>query len=615
MFQLNNMKIGRRLALAFGTMTIMMIVGTVLALYGVEAMRKVRAQGMVEAAMMDDVRHVRIVLGDLYFDLWSVLIHEEGEERKEHLGEVKKHRESSLEHLAEVRTRANQNPEARALLERLETSVGECWELSQKAINLAVEGKAADGQHLLSGDGDVLRARVDKAFDDLIAWQEGRIKTADASASQQAGMVWSVLIGGLVVGLILAGFFAVYITRGITLPLSVGVGLLDDVSRGNLGNDVPEALLNRKDEVGDLSRSLNSMTHNLRDLIRDVTGGTETLANAAGELSTVSNQMTGNARQTSGKANTAAGAAEEMSANAVSVAAGMEQATTSLTTMAGSTEEMTSTIGEIASKSEKARVITHEATQQAEKVSMLMQNLSQAAEAIGKVTETITSISDQTKLLALNATIEAARAGAAGKGFAVVAHEIKELARQTAEATEDIKAKVAGIQGSTTNTLTDLGEISRVIAEISEIVNTIAAAIEEQSSVTRDIARNVGEAVDGVRDANQRVAQMSGGAQSVAQDMAEVKQAAGEMASGSEQTLTSASELSKLADDLRHMVSRFQIRSDVGGSEGRARGASMAKAAGRSGSNSGDVRRRNVEPARTSRGRESLQEAGTGRYR
>ena len=315
--------------------------------------------------------------------------------------------------------------------------------------------------------------------------------------------------------------------------------------------------------------------------------------------------MTGNARQTSSKANTVATSAEEMSANAVSVAAGMEQATTSLTTMAGSTEEMTSTISEIASKSEKARVITHEATRQAEKVSSLMQNLSHAAEAIGKVTETITSISDQTKLLALNATIEAARAGAAGKGFAVVAHEIKELARQTAEATEDIKAKVAGIQGSTTNTLTDLGEISRVIGEITEIVNTIAAAIEEQSSVTRDIARNVGEAVAGVRDANQRVAQMSGSSQAVASEMVGVKEAAGEMASGSEQTLTSASELSKLAEDLRQMVSRFELQARKGNHEAGLRTSGVSRSGSRP-----EIRRQPHDAGRTGRARGPLAEAG-----
>jgi methyl-accepting chemotaxis protein len=185
--------------------------------------------------------------------------------------------------------------------------------------------------------------------------------------------------------------------------------------------------------------------------------------------------------------------------------------------------------------------------------------LNQAAQAIGKVTETITTISDQTKLLALNATIEAARAGAAGKGFAVVAHEIKELARQTADATEDIKAKINGIQASTGATLDDLGRISRVIEQVSQIVNTIASAIEQQSSVTKDIARNVGEAATGVKGANEQVSQISNVALSVSKDIATVNQAAADISSGSGQVSTSAAQLSSLADELKALVGQFQI--------------------------------------------------------
>jgi uncharacterized phage infection (PIP) family protein YhgE len=165
-------------------------------------------------------------------------------------------------------------------------------------------------------------------------------------------------------------------------------------------------------------------------------------------------------------------------------------------------------------------------------------------------------------LLALNATIEAARAGAAGKGFAVVANEIKELARQTVDATQDIKGMVTGIQSSTSDTLVDLGRISQIISQVSEVVETIAAAIEEQSTVTKDIARNVNEAVAGVKDANERVAQISSVSKSVAKDVATVNDAAGDMALGSEQVMTSAAELSKLAADLQDLVGRFKVNGE-----------------------------------------------------
>ncbi len=373
------------------------------------------------------------------------------------------------------------------------------------------------------------------------------------------GLAWTVPLG---LGALAA--FIYLMGRIIRRPIGDLIHCTQAVAKGDLTQDAPPALLARHDELGELARAMQTMAQSLRSLLRDLSGGIRTIASSSGGLSQVSDQMSSGSKETASKANTVAAAAEEMSANSVSVAAGMEQAATNLTTVAGATEEMTSTISEIATNSERARTITSEAMEQATRVRGLTQKLSEAAQAIGKVTETITTISDQTKLLALNATIEAARAGAAGKGFAVVAHEIKELARQTAEATEDIKSKVGGIQTSTSSTMEDLEKISQVIGQVSEIVNTIASAIEEQSAVTKDIARNVSEAATGVQEANQRVAQISVVSQSVAKDVATVNQAAGEMASGSEEVLSSAAQLSQLAGELQRLVNQFRTGDPVG---------------------------------------------------
>lgn len=342
----------------------------------------------------------------------------------------------------------------------------------------------------------------------------------------------------------------------------MGVQLLGRISQGDITETVPAELCTREDEAGALARALQNMSESFRKLLRDVSDGVRTLAASSTELSAVSNRSASGVKATSERAGTVAAAAEEMSANAVSVAAGMEEATNSLTTVAAATEEMTSTIGEIATNSERARTITTEASQQAARVTSLMTTLTQAADEIGKVTETITNISDQTKLLALNATIEAARAGAAGKGFAVVAHEIKELARQTAEATEDIKEKVEAIQSSTRGTMSDLERISQVIEQVREIVNTIASSIEEQSTVTKDIARNVSGAAEGVKEANERVGQISTVSQAVAKDIAAVNAAAGDISTGSEQVLTSSSELARVAENLKLTVGRFKVEAE-----------------------------------------------------
>ena len=409
------------------------------------------------------------------------------------------------------------------------------------------------------------RAAIDKV---VSAANDGlRHQEVEAARIIRARSVWlfGSGIGSLLISFLL-GYS--YVERSIVRRVRQLVSALNQIAAGDVSKDVNGTLLAQKDELGVLAQAVQAVSANLRKLLHEVSVGVHTLASSSTELSAISSQSTKGLKATSEKASTVATAAEEMSANAISVAAGMEQATTNLTSVASATEEMTSTVGEIATNSEKARAITAEATQQAQRVTASMQELTQAAQAIGKVTETITNISDQTKLLALNATIEAARAGAAGKGFAVVAQEIKELARQTAEATEDIKTKVGGIQASTSGTLEDLGRIAQVIGQVNEIVNTIATAIEEQSSVTKDIARNVGEAASGVKDANERVAQISSVSQSVARDIATVNQAAGDIASGSEQVLTSAAELSKLAEELRGLVSAFKVGSEAAPSNG-----------------------------------------------
>jgi methyl-accepting chemotaxis protein len=188
-----------------------------------------------------------------------------------------------------------------------------------------------------------------------------------------------------------------------------------------------------------------------------------------------------------------------------------------------------------------------------------MNELSAAAKAIGHVVETITDISEQVNLLSLNATIEAARAGEAGKGFAVVANEIKGLAKQTSEASIDIKAKIGNIQESSSGSLVDMREISAVITEVNDIVSTIAAAVVEQSSATREISENISQASQGIDEVNQNVSQSSIVADEITKDISDVNQSSSEMADRSGQVSLSAEELSKLAANLNEMVGRFKV--------------------------------------------------------
>jgi methyl-accepting chemotaxis protein len=375
------------------------------------------------------------------------------------------------------------------------------------------------------------------------------------SANRSGNMVLAGVFGLCIFG---SALLWVLVSRGIVRPIRRAANMLKDISEGE-GDLTKRLEVASHDEIGDMATYFNQFVQKLQGIIGRIAGNAETVASSATELSAISAQTTQSVQMMSGKTSTVAAAAEESSANTTSVAASMEQASINLSSVASATEEMSATIGEISANSEKARAISADAGTQAASVSSLMQQLGQAAQDIGKVTEVITDISSQTNLLALNATIEAARAGAAGKGFAVVANEIKELAKQTAAATEDIKGKIGGVQSSAGSAITDIQKITSVIAEVGHLVAGIATAIEEQAAVTKDVAGNIAQASAGVQEANERVAQTASVSKSMAQDIAGVDAAAGDIRSGGQQVQASAAELSKLAEQLKSLVGQFRV--------------------------------------------------------
>ncbi len=245
------------------------------------------------------------------------------------------------------------------------------------------------------------------------------------------------------------------------------------------------------DELQQLSTNFNSFILKLQYMFKEVVQGVVTISSATTELSAIAEQMSGASDNVSSQSNSVATAAEEMSVNMDSVAAATEQTTTNMNIVASAAEEMTATIADVNSNTERASKVTGEAVQEAKSATTKVQQLGLAASEISKVTEVITDISGQTNLLALNATIEAARAGEAGKGFAVVANEIKELAKQTADATGQIKNQIEDIQNSTADTVTQIERITEVINNVNETVNTITGAVSEQTAATDEIANNV----------------------------------------------------------------------------------------------------------------------------
>ncbi len=333
---------------------------------------------------------------------------------------------------------------------------------------------------------------------------------------------------------------------------------MHDIAGGE-GDLTMRLKVRKNNEIGELAGWFNQFMEKLQGIIKDIDADAGNLGRASGELSELAGFMAEGAGNMSDKSGVVASAAQDMSDNVSTVASAMETASANIDSVAAATEEMTATVAEIAQNSEKARNIAGEAVNQVQNTSDRVAELGKAAQEIDKVTETITEISEQTNLLALNATIEAARAGEAGKGFAVVANEIKELARQTSEATQEIKQRIDSSQDATSKTVSDIGQITTTINEVNDIISTIAAAVEEQSATTKEIAGNVTQVSAGINDVNASVSDSSTSVIEITSDISEVSSSAHEMSDNCSQINMSSDELKNLADRLTTLVGTFKV--------------------------------------------------------
>jgi methyl-accepting chemotaxis protein len=427
----------------------------------------------------------------------------------------------------------------------------EDWNQAQKQLNGKVVPLFEEILVLLSGtlgeDGTRHGGLVDRQATLLAA--DGK------SAIASAGELQLAMIAMLVVGLLVAFGIAFFSIRLTTRPIARMTGVMGELSRGNLDVAVPDTDL--RNEIGAMAgavsvfkdgmiqardlaareaasqarrearaQRINELTGHFDDAVRNVLGA---LGNAASRMQGTAHSMTRTAGDTAARASAVANASAEASAN--------------VQTVASATEQLNASVSEISRQVDECARIAHAATSQADATNQLVVGLHSAADKIGAVVQLINDIAGQTNLLALNATIEAARAGDAGRGFAVVATEVKGLATQTGNATEEIAAQITAVQNATSEAVTAIRGIAGTVGSINEIVSSIASAVVQQGAATREIARNIQEAADGTNQ--------------VKENVTGVNQAADMTGSAAQQVLGAAQELTEKSDELRRHVQSF----------------------------------------------------------
>ncbi len=553
---LKNFKIGLRLSLGFASTFVLLMIMGGFSLSVISSLDD-KIDNLVDLKMVqtEQAHQIKDNLNIIARGLRNIIIDDNKDHQGDELRRITESRKAIADILEELKKTVSSDAGKAGLAKVIDLRIIYVKH-TEAYIELVKAGQVDPAKKMLFAEVREAQKNYMAAVDELVAHQNESAKKVATSAAGAATSAKTVLGIMVVIALFIAVFLAFLIIRSITIPVSKAAFLAETMARGDFSTTLD---IDQQDEIGLMAKSLNVMAEQVGTMLRAIGTDVNELTSSSNDLAEASRNISSSARDTADRSTSVAAATEEMSANIQSIAAAMEQSSCNVNMVASAAEEMTSTVSEIAQNAEKARSISQEAVNQSRLTSEKMAVLGESAMKIGKVTEAITEISEQTNLLALNATIEAARAGEAGKGFAVVANEIKELARQTASATVDIKNQISEMQVTTSATVEDIEKISAVIIEINNVINGIATAVEEQSAASSEIATNISQASQGIAEVNENAAQSTVVVADITRDIAGINQQVKQVGDDSSHVQTSAQGVADLADHVNGLMSKFKV--------------------------------------------------------
>jgi methyl-accepting chemotaxis protein len=554
---LGNMKIGTRLIVGFVLVLCMLIIQTIVGIILFYGMNNQLTR--IATVNVPKIKYSYDIIGNvdnIFLSIGGISISKSQDQKKEMMNIIQESRKDYRAALSGLDS-LESNEEGKTKIATFKQVVANAKEADDKAIEMGMAGKESEASIIYVNEILAKHAKkVDDAGQALVDYNQGRIDFRFAQAKNNFNTSQIIFIAITILSGLLCILMGMVITRSITKPLSLGVGFADSMAKGDLTQKLP---IEQKDEVGQLAKSMNNMAENLKDKIKQINVNSTTLSSASEELSAVSTQLAANAEEMTNQSNTVASATEQATANVNNISAAAEEMSTGVSTVATAIEEMSSSLNEVAKNCQKESLIATNANSQAKSTRDLMERLGVSSKEIGKVIDVINDIADQTNLLALNATIEAASAGEAGKGFAVVANEVKELAKQTAQATDQISKQIEEMQSSTGSAVTAIEEITKIIEEINSISHTIVSAVEEQTATINEIAKNVGGASQAATEIAKNVGESAKGLSEVSSNIQGVNKAATDTAGGVQNIKQSSQDLAKLAAGLQKIVEQFKV--------------------------------------------------------